>query len=614
MTGRAVSASVASMADDVLTTLFPQPRTVRRLEGDPVPATTAPDIVQTPDVPAQGYLISVRDGGIRIEHADEAGMRYALETLAQLARDGEVAPVEIEDAPAFTARGFMLDISRDRVPTRATLTWLLDVLAGARYNQLQLYTEHTFAYRDWEHVWRDASPMTPDDIAWLQDECQSRGIELVPNQNVFGHMERWFRADPELRKRAEVPDGFEMWGGHHDATTLVPNAENAALAHTLLDELLANFASRTVNIGCDETWELGKGASAERAEREGVGRVYLDHVKAIAEPLLQRGYTVQFWGDIVNDHPELASQIPDGMVPVVWWYERPYPDPAASPWGTAPFEDGTFGDASNVADLKRGVESQLAGFIELGREYWVAPGTGTWQSLVGRTSNAYANLRQCAGLASDLCRGWLLTNWGDNGHWEHPVVSLPPIVFGGAVAWNPSVDPEALVPAAVSAALGDETGRLADALELAGAQWDQLGVPISNASPLFRALQAADVSDWPVLPNAEQVAVRSALQEARSLASTAQPAGQEGALRRDELIVGLDVALWNLDRLDPELRDEPVDGPALEDLLRRQARACPAPARPGGPADPPAQVGSAGAAGVDPRAIAADEIAAAEGR
>ena len=71
--------------------------------------------------------------------------------------------------------------------------------------------------------------------------------------------------------------------------------------------------------------------------------------------------------------------------------------------------------------------------------------------------------------------------------------------------------------------------------------------------------------------NAEQVAVRSALQEARSLASTAQPAGQDGAQRRDELIVGLDVALWNLDRLDPELRDEPVDGPALEDLLRRHA-------------------------------------------
>ena len=85
----------------------------------------------------------------------------------------------------------MLDVSRDRVPTRETLERIVGMLALARINQLQLYTEHTFAYRDHEIVWRDASPITPDDVRWLDALCVEHGIELVANQNCFGHMNRW---------------------------------------------------------------------------------------------------------------------------------------------------------------------------------------------------------------------------------------------------------------------------------------------------------------------------------------------------------------------------------------------------------------------------------------
>ena len=52
----------------------------------------------------------------------------------------------------------MLDISRCKVPTLATLKTLIEQFADLKYNQLQLYTEHTFAFTDHETVWRDASP------------------------------------------------------------------------------------------------------------------------------------------------------------------------------------------------------------------------------------------------------------------------------------------------------------------------------------------------------------------------------------------------------------------------------------------------------------------------
>ena len=137
--------------------------------------------------------------------------------------------LRIRDWPDFPVRGYMLDVSRDRVPTRETLTRLVGVCSLARINHFELYTEHTFAYADHEVVWRDASPMTADDIRWLDDTCAAVGIELVANQNCFGHMGRWLAHEP-YRSRAEAPDGFEPIPGYHMApTVLAPTPGERAL-------------------------------------------------------------------------------------------------------------------------------------------------------------------------------------------------------------------------------------------------------------------------------------------------------------------------------------------------------------------------------------------------
>ena len=87
-----------------------------------------------------------------------------------------------------------------------TLRLIVDILARCRYNQFQLYTEHTFAYEGHESVWEEADPVTPADIAKLQAYCEFQGVELVPNQNTFGHMERWL-VNPKYNKLAKFPKG-----------------------------------------------------------------------------------------------------------------------------------------------------------------------------------------------------------------------------------------------------------------------------------------------------------------------------------------------------------------------------------------------------------------------
>ena len=49
----------------------------------------------------------------------------------------------------------MLDVSRCKVPTMQTMYELIDLLSDLRYNELQLYIEHTFAFKDHDIVWQD---------------------------------------------------------------------------------------------------------------------------------------------------------------------------------------------------------------------------------------------------------------------------------------------------------------------------------------------------------------------------------------------------------------------------------------------------------------------------
>ena len=137
-------------------------------------ATGAPDC--TPfswrlgsDLPSEGYSLEIRPTGIEIRASDPVGATHAIRTLTQLwpAAGGALPCLAIRDWPDFSRRGFMLDISRDRVPTVESLRELVDQMAALKLNVLQLYMEHTFAFRDHEQVWRDASPLTAEEIQRL---------------------------------------------------------------------------------------------------------------------------------------------------------------------------------------------------------------------------------------------------------------------------------------------------------------------------------------------------------------------------------------------------------------------------------------------------------------
>lgn len=382
---------------------LPQPRLVQFESDIYIDDTLVPEKSIQPDaIPhTQGYVLAITPEKITMTGHDEEGLFYAEQTFTQIKRQfagtGKLPVVRIEDWPDFPNRGVMLDVARDKVPTMETLFSYVDMFASLKFNQLQLYTEHTFAYPGHEVVWKDASPMTPEEIRVLDTYCRERHIELVPNQNSFGHMHRWLQHE-EYKHLGETPESPDL---------CPTNPGSIELLRSMYASLLPCFSSDKVNVGCDETFSLGKGGSKAEVDRIGKGRVYLNFLKQIYDLVQAQGKTMQFWGDIILEYPELIPELPQNIIAMEWGYEANHPFAA------------------------RGKK-----FADSGIPFYVCPGTSSWNSLLSRTDNALENLRLAAqnGLENGAS-GYLITDWGDNGHWQFAPISYVPFAWGAAVSW-----------------------------------------------------------------------------------------------------------------------------------------------------------------------------------
>ncbi len=390
--------------------LLPRPRSL----------VLAPDGARVADGPVaeirdgtlrtEGYRLEVGSDGIRLIAADDAGARHGRATLDQLRQtgtangDGGVGGERtlpgcvIDDWPDFGVRGVMLDIARDRVPTLETLYALIDRLAGWKLNQIQLYTEHTFAYAGHEEVWADASPYTAAELRAIDAHCRSVGVELVANQNTLGHFERWLRHD-RYRPLAIAPDGFDwVFGIHRSPMTLDPaNPDAFALVTDLLGQLVPAVGSSRVHIGLDEPWELAPERHPE----------WLDWLRRLVALPVMEGREALVWGDVLSADPALLAGIPHGVTVCEWGYEDNHP-----------FDE-------------RAVQLAAAGI-----PFWMSPGTSSWLSISGRVENMLGNIRSAAGAGrAHGAAGILTTDWGDMGHHQQPVVSEPGFAVAAAFSW-----------------------------------------------------------------------------------------------------------------------------------------------------------------------------------
>ena len=328
------------------------------------------------------YSMSIGGNGVEILARDARGLFYGMATLSQMlllqaqddmdaaaAREEGVGKdinskdkmawptllgsdefpegtslpaMQISDWPGLANRGIMLDVSRNRVHSVDSLKHVADILSHLKLSQLQLYTEHTFAYPGHEAVWGGTGALTPSEVLDLSEYCHDRFISLVPNQQSLGHMQNWLKHDAYMHL-AEDPRGSDRlytgdfcccsWRDEQYMPYSMSTSGTASLDFlaSLYQQLLPSFPhSSSLNVGLDEAFDV-KPMPGMR-HRDGVRASFLQHLRGVHNIVAgSHNRTLQFWGDMVSSDVQALRELPGDVVVMEWGYESgsPFAEKAA---------------------------------------------------------------------------------------------------------------------------------------------------------------------------------------------------------------------------------------------------------------------------------------------
>jgi hexosaminidase len=353
------------------------------------------------DLNTEGYVLSVTANEVVVAGKSAAGVFYGLQTLKQLVKGDSGAAfiqgVQIADWPAMRWRAVSDDISRGPVPTVAYIKRQLRTEAMFKLNMHSFYMEHTFASDAHPLIGPAGAALTPDEIRVLVVYARRYHIELVPEQQTFGHLHKALRLE-KYNELAETPYG----------DVLSPQQEGSyKLVGDWYRELDALFPGKFFHIGADETFELGEGQSREAARARGVGAVYFEHLNRVRDVLKPYDRRLMFWGDIALNHAELIGKIPKDMIVMNWQY-------------------GARDDYNNA----------IKPFKDAGLDQFVCPGVWNWNQIfpnVDAASKNITNFVRDGQKAGAL--GMMNTTWDDDGEALFEM-TWHGIVLGAAASWQ----------------------------------------------------------------------------------------------------------------------------------------------------------------------------------
>lgn len=385
-------------------------------------------IIKNNDLKEEAYQILIDEQGITISSSSDAGAFYAVMTLKQLVvEENKIAFGAINDEPDLRVRGFMMDISRAKVPSLETIKQVIDLLASLKYNHLELYVEgFSLESKTYPQVLKDGNYLTIKEYQELEAYAYERFIDLTPNENGFGHMQDWLLLD-EFKELSEVDDLFEMWGSKRTSSTLdVTNPKSVEFVKNLYDDFLPYTKSNYFNMNFDEPFELGHGKSKALVEEKGIGDVFVDYFLKLYEHVKKYDKIPMIWGDVLIKHPDALKRLPKDVIFIDWGYNVDYPY------------------HKNLKLLK-----------DLNVKFMTAPATSTWGVITSRYLEMITTIRNaCFYTRAYGGEGMLLTDWGDLGHLQYLPYSYPGIIYGAMCSWNIDNSPEYLIKAVLEKLVG----------------------------------------------------------------------------------------------------------------------------------------------------------------
>ena len=238
-------------------------------------------------LPDESYVLDIERRTVRVKASSLRGFVYAVQTIKQLlpaeiygtqpapSADWVLPCVHIEDSPRFGYRGLHIDVARHFFDTDEmkkildvmtlhklnTLHWHLTDDQGWRieikkYPRLTEYgsiRKQTMIRKEWGHY--DGTPYggfyTQDEIRDVVAYAAARGITVVPEIDLPGHMMAALASYPELGCTGGPYEVWPQWGVSEQV--LCPGKEKTfRFIEDVLTEVMELFPSKYIHIGGDE--------------------------------------------------------------------------------------------------------------------------------------------------------------------------------------------------------------------------------------------------------------------------------------------------------------------------------------------------------------------------
>lgn len=206
----------------------------------------------------ESYALKIDSHQAVLSARTVVGVLRGLETFLQLLdadRDGYFLPaVRIEDRPRFAWRGLLIDVSRHWQPV-AVVKRSLDAMVVVKLNVLHWHLSDDQGFRAesrsfplLQKLGSDGFYYSQKDIREVVSYARDRGIRVVPEFDMPGHVHSWLIGYPQL---ASAPGPYTF--KHYLGGDSVPFDPTKELTYRFIDK----FIGEMTGLFPDTYWHVG---------------------------------------------------------------------------------------------------------------------------------------------------------------------------------------------------------------------------------------------------------------------------------------------------------------------------------------------------------------------
>ena len=268
----------------------------------------------------EGYELHINSTGTHLCARTQQGLMYGAITLLQSHQRQDLQGLEaIHDNPRFGWRGLLIDPARHFLSIEL-LERIIDGMALMKLNVLHLHLTDDQAFRFESRVFpklQAKQHYTQQALKSLVDYADQRGVRIVPEIDIPGHVNAWLAAYPEWGVKPVTQT--HRFGGHRACLDPTDDAVYEALEQ-IFTEVTKVFSDPYVHIGGDEvnpSWWSEDPKIQTYMQTQGLHdvRSLQNHFTIrIVEMLSRMGKTAIGWDEVLHsDMPEMVVQNWRGM-------------------------------------------------------------------------------------------------------------------------------------------------------------------------------------------------------------------------------------------------------------------------------------------------------------